>query len=48
MGVVILFFLKSHIDGAISNFSGNMEHPGKEAPVYNPHGKIKNKCTTWD
>jgi hypothetical protein len=21
-----------------------MEHPGKEAPLYSPNGKIKNKC----
>jgi hypothetical protein len=21
-----------------------MEHPGKEAPLCNPNGKIKNKC----
>ncbi len=44
MGVLILFFWKSHIDGAISNFFWNMEHPRKEAPLCNPNGKIKNKC----
>jgi hypothetical protein len=41
MGVLIIFFGKSHIHGAISNLFGNMEHLGKEAHLCGPICRIK-------